>query len=74
MGFFGGRSFDNGSAFCDEGGTAGVLWLPPGIHPDEAVLIASFQETVAPEKHYPLFATFEQMDEFHPEGRCWPRG
>jgi len=71
MDFFGGRAFDNDGAFRNDDFTAGALWLPPSIHPDEEQLIACFEQTVAPEKHDALFATFGQMDEFHPEEDCW---
>ena len=71
MNFFGGRSFDHGAAFRNDDCTAAVLWLPPDVHPDENNLIACFEETVAPEKHAALFATFEQMDKFHPAAPCW---
>lgn len=71
MNFFGGRAFDHGTAYRNDECTAAALWLPPAVHPDEENLVACFEETVAPEKHKALFATFEQMDRFHPEGPCW---
>jgi GNAT superfamily N-acetyltransferase len=71
LNFFGGRSFDNGSAYRNDDCTAGVLWLPPDVHPDEDNLLACFEETISPEKQTSLFAAFEQMDSFHPSGPCW---
>jgi len=68
---FGGRAFDHGSAFRGDEFTAGALWLPPGVHPDEEQLVAWFEQTVAPDKLDALFATFEQMDEYHPDEDCW---
>ena len=68
---FGGRAFDHGSAFRNEEFTAGALWLPPSIHPDEERLVACFEQTVAPEKHGALFETFGQMDQYHPDEDCW---
>ncbi len=71
MSFFGGRAFENGSAFRNEDCSASALWLPPGVHPDEEGLIACFEETIPAEKQDALFATFEQMDKCHPEEPCW---
>lgn len=71
MNFFGGRAFDHGSAYRNGDCTAAALWLPPDVHPDEDNLMACFEETVAPEKHTALFATFEQMDRIHPREPCW---
>ena len=69
--FFGGRAFEQGGAYRNEDFTAAALWLPPNVHPDEERLAACFEETVAPEKHDALFATFEQMDRYHPAEPCW---
>ncbi|RYH08530.1 N-acetyltransferase [Tropicimonas sp. IMCC6043] len=71
MDLFGGRAFDHGAAHRNDDCSAGALWLPPGVHPDEENLVAYFEQTVAPDKHDALFATFEQMDGFHPETPCW---
>ena len=71
MNLFGGQSFEHGSAYRNEDCTAGALWLPPNVHPDEERLVSCFEETVAPKKHQALFATFEQMDKFHPMHPCW---
>ena len=68
---YGGRAFDHGAAHRNDEFTAAALWLPPSVHPDEENLVAYCEETVAPEKHRALFATFEQMDRFHPDGPCW---
>lgn len=71
MNFFGGRAFENDGAYRNEDCTACALWLPPDIHPDEEQLVRCFEETVARDKHEALFATFEQMDRFHPKEPCW---
>lgn len=71
MDFFGGRAFEHEAAHRNEDCTAGALWLPPGVHPDEKRLIRCFEKTVAPDKQGALFATFEQMDRFHPKDPCW---
>jgi ribosomal protein S18 acetylase RimI-like enzyme len=71
MDYFGGRAFDHGSAFHNDEFTAGALWLPPGVHPDEEPLVACFEQTVEQKKHDALFETFEQMDKHHPDEDCW---
>lgn len=71
MGYFGGRAFQNQSAYHNDDCSAAALWLPPGVHPDEENLIDCFQKTVGADKLDALFATFEQMDQFHPEDPCW---
>lgn len=68
---FAGASFEHGSAdvtadFCGAG-----LWLPPDVHPDGEVLEGVFRETSTPDHLDDLLATFEKMDEFHPEERHW---
>lgn len=68
---YAGRAFDHRSAYRNAGFTAAALWLPPGVHPDEERLAAWFEHTVAPEKHAALFATFAQIDRFHPGEPCW---
>jgi ribosomal protein S18 acetylase RimI-like enzyme len=69
--FVAGRAFESGSAYRNEDFTAAALWLPPGAHQDEEGLLAHLEETVAAEKHGALFATFAQMDKFHPVEPCW---
>lgn len=71
MDHFGGRAFENGSAYRNGDFSAAALWLPPDVHPDEESLVACFEQTVAPEKHEALFSTFEKMDDFHPKEPCW---
>lgn len=71
MKFYGGRALDHGAAYRNEDCSAAALWLPPEVHPDEDNLLPCFEETVSPEKHAALFATFEQMDNFHPKDPCW---
>lgn len=71
MNFYGGRAFENESAYRNESFTAAALWLPPGVHPDGESLVAYLEDTVAPEKHKAMFTVIEQMDKFHPVEPCW---
>ncbi len=68
---FAGASFEHATAdvtadFCGAG-----LWLPPEIHPDSEALEKVFRDTAKPEHLDDLLATFEKMDEWHPEERHW---
>jgi ribosomal protein S18 acetylase RimI-like enzyme len=52
--------------FCGAG-----LWLPPTIHPDGEAFEKVFRDTAKPEHLDDLLATFEKMDEWHPEEPHW---
>jgi GNAT superfamily N-acetyltransferase len=68
---FAGKSFEHGTAYVS-GDLCGVaLWLPPGVHPNEDALEAVFRDTAIPEHLDDLLATFEKMDEWHPEEPHW---
>jgi ribosomal protein S18 acetylase RimI-like enzyme len=69
--FIGGGAFENGSAYRNDGFSAAALWLPPEVSPDEERLMAFLEETVSPDKHKAMFATFDQMGKAHPEEPCW---
>jgi ribosomal protein S18 acetylase RimI-like enzyme len=68
---FGGRAFETETAFYVNGFPAAALRLPPGVSPDEAALVALFQNTVSRELQDDLFAFFEQMGKFHPAEPHW---
>lgn len=68
---FGGRAFDEGSAYCVEDYAGAALWLPPGVEPDMETL-DEIVETHAP-AHIRSDANgvFEQMGVFHPKEPHW---
>ncbi len=67
----GGGAFAHGTA-CHIGGFAGAaLWLPPGVHPDEAALVAALKGSVPGERQAGVFAVFEQMGRYHPAEPHW---
>ena len=68
---FGGRAFENNSAYHSDGFVCGALWLPPDVHPDEDGIVNLFEEKLEGPLLQDAFAMFEQMDEFHPEEPCW---
>jgi ribosomal protein S18 acetylase RimI-like enzyme len=68
---FGGRAFDEKTAWQLRDFSAVALWLPPGIEPDGDAIVAVLTESVATEKHEDLFSIFEQMDATHPTYQHW---
>lgn len=68
---FGGRAFENASAYCT-GAYAGVaLWLPPGVRPDEELLGEIVETTISASIGQDAGAVFEQMAKFHPTEPHW---
>jgi GNAT superfamily N-acetyltransferase len=68
---FGGRAFDEGTAWKIGPCSAVALWLPPGAEPDGDLLIGTLTETVAADQHDVMFAVLGQMEEAHPTFPHW---
>jgi GNAT superfamily N-acetyltransferase len=68
---FGGRAFDEQTAWKIGQCSAVALWLPPGAEPDGDFLIGTLTDTVAPEQHNVMFAVLGQMEEAHPGYPHW---
>jgi GNAT superfamily N-acetyltransferase len=68
---FGGRAFDEQTAWKIGQCSAVALWLPPGAEPDGDFLIGTLTDTVAPEQHDVMFAVLGQMEEAHPGYPHW---
>lgn len=68
---FGGRAFDEQTAWKIGQCSAVALWLPPGAEPDGDFLIGTLTDTVAPEQHDVMFAVLGQMEEAHPGYSHW---
>jgi ribosomal protein S18 acetylase RimI-like enzyme len=68
---FGGRAFDEKTAWQLRDFAAIALWLPPNTSPDGDEIVAVLTESVATEKHEDLFSIFEQMDATHPTYPHW---
>jgi ribosomal protein S18 acetylase RimI-like enzyme len=68
---FGGGAFTHGTACYVEGGCGASLWLPPGVQPHEADLVACLKESVTESRLPDVFGMFEQMDSFHPTEPHW---
>ncbi len=71
MNAYGGRAFENGSAWTDEAFRGGALWLPPGVAPDEEKLGHVVTSTVAEAKQGHLFAALEELGSYHPNEPHW---
>ncbi len=68
---FGGQAFAHRGADCTDEYAGAALWLPPGVHPDEARLADIVQSTVSASIRDAVFAVFEQMARYHPGGPHW---
>ena len=68
---YGGKAFDNGSAWVDEAIFGGALWLPPGEHPDEEELVGVVTSSLSDTKQGHLFAALEELGSYHPEEPHW---
>ena len=68
---FGGRAFENGTAYITEGARAAALWLPPGVQPDEAVMGAIITEALRPEIAEDIGPILQGMAEHHPHEPHW---
>jgi GNAT superfamily N-acetyltransferase len=68
---FGGRAFDEQTAWKIGACSAVALWLPPGAEPDGESLVTTLTETVAPDQHDVMFAVLGQMEEAHPSYPHW---
>lgn len=63
---FGGRSFEGGTFFIDEGYAGAALWLPPGVGPDDESLVRILVENASDDIKDDMPKIFEQMEKFHP--------
>lgn len=68
---FAGGSFEHGTAYVSTDFCGAALWLPPGVHPNSEALERVFRETAKPEHLADLGATFERMEQSHPEESHW---
>lgn len=66
-----GKAFEQGTAYAIGDFAGAALWLPPGVHSDEAAVIEVFERTTSPGVQGDLFAIFEQLAGFHPGGPHW---
>jgi ribosomal protein S18 acetylase RimI-like enzyme len=68
---YGGKAFENNSAWTEENYRGGALWLPPGVEPDEEALGELVATTMSEEKQGHLFASLEEIGQHHPTEPHW---
>ena len=68
---FGGRAFDNSTAYHVDGFLGAALWLPPDVHPDEDEVVGLIKRTVSEEAQEDLLSILEQLGSFHPSEPHW---
>jgi hypothetical protein len=47
------------------------MWLPPGVTPDDEIIVEILTATVAIAKHEDMYAALEQMGRAHPTDPHW---
>ena len=67
----GGRAVEHGTAFCADEFAGVALWLPPGVNPDEAALVALVETSVDTGLKEAAYTMFEQMAHYHPREAHW---
>ena len=68
---FGGKAFEQGSAYSIGDFSGAALWLPPGVQPDEEALAGLIQRSVSEHKLEEVLGVFEQMGRYHPSEPHW---
>jgi len=68
---YGGKAFEQDTAYYVDGFSGAALWLPPDVHPDEEALGALLQQTVSEGDREEVFAVLEQMGSYHPSEPHW---
>jgi len=64
-------SIDHSTAYVSADFCGASLWLPPGMHPNGEALERVFRETASPEHLDDVLATFEKIEQSHPEEPHW---
>jgi ribosomal protein S18 acetylase RimI-like enzyme len=68
---FGGRAFENRTAFVTADASGAALWLPPGVEPDDAKIIKLVADTLDKDIQADFMALFEAMGDAHPTEPHW---
>jgi ribosomal protein S18 acetylase RimI-like enzyme len=68
---YGGRAFENESAYRTVDADGCAMWLPPGVHPDEEGMGALMESVLPMERHADVFGFFEQLGAAHPTVEHW---
>jgi len=68
---FGGNAVDAGTAFVVNDFPGVVLWLPPGVTPNEGAMGHLMGKTLAPDIKGDAFAVLKKIEDFHPVEDIW---
>jgi GNAT superfamily N-acetyltransferase len=68
---FGGKAFEEQTAWSLGDFSAVALWLPPGTEPDGDAIVAVLTASVSPGQHADLLSVLDQMDASHPRYPHW---
>ena len=64
-------SFEGGATQRTNDGLGVALWLPPGVHGDDAPLEAMIAESITAEKQTEVAAVFERTEHYRPAEPHW---
>jgi ribosomal protein S18 acetylase RimI-like enzyme len=65
------RAFETDNAYYVDNYAGTALWLPPNVHLDEELIIASFELTINRQKQTDIISFIEQMEHYHPHEPHW---
>lgn len=68
---YGGKAFDQETAYYIQDFSAASLWLPPEVTPDEEAMVAMFENTLSEERQEQAWSVLEQLNSYHPSKPCW---
>jgi GNAT superfamily N-acetyltransferase len=68
---FGQKAFENGSVHQAADCAAAAVWLPPGVHAEEAVLADVIQRTVGGRRAKEVLELVGQLGAYHPQEPHW---
>jgi ribosomal protein S18 acetylase RimI-like enzyme len=68
---FAGKAFSTGTAWCIDGNLGGVLWLPPGVGPNEDAITSILDESVSRDMIADVNSMFAEMASYHPRNSHW---
>jgi hypothetical protein len=68
---YAGAAFDGGSALAVEGNEGYAMWLPPGVHSDEAGIADLLRQSVAATRLTEILDLVAQMTSFQPAEPHW---